>query len=571
MRLIHTLRERPNHRILPALVSSALVLTAIYLFYIQIYRHYFPFGDDPAVFQASAGSPESWFTQGFSRYFMVYPEWRTPFTDFMRPGVNLIIHLNQIFFGHNYAGYFISYYGAQLLVCLVALLVAQHFGVPSRWLILVALTVAINPAFIGLGIQRAAFYFDVWCGLFAILSLYFILERRYGLAIVALTISLFIKETSLYAPIAAAITVYMCTRRKLVSACMLLPLALWALAWKYVFHGSSSGIYALPNQHKPGEFLQTLIQGFLIWPSGVFDEQVVRKILLNHSILPNLVEIILGALNLLLWCFFAAIAVQLLRPFLRGKDRDGKSDPELLSLFIWVIGALSFGILVGRQSRFGGSIYPLEVICCAVVYQRTPLPIAKKMAGVSIAAIAFSFLWSAQATIRQRDSSQSDSMRSLVTSLRKYNSDVIYVLNSPSAFSAPSAIEDLAGTSSRIVVLSQFAGCPTAPWPKSAAVHRDQAKADIVSNLPPCAHYEFDGVDSAILARGFKANLSRGTFATYDFPDAKVTGHGLLSSSLITSIDMGKQLKIEIAPKADKTYTILYYDWPSGEYKSALD
>jgi len=571
MRLIHTQRGRPNHRILPALLSSALVLTAIYFIYIQIYRNYFPFGDDPAVFQASSGNPVSWFTQGFSRYFMVYPEWRTPFTDFMRPGVNLIIHLNQMFFGHNYAGYFISYYGAQLLVCLAALLVAQHFGVRSPWLFLVALTVAIDPAFIGLGIQRAAFYFDVWCGLFAILSLYFILERRYGLAIVALTLSLFIKETALYAPIAAAITVYMCTRRKLVSACMLLPLAIWAVSWKYVFHGSSSGIYALPNQHKPGEFLQTMIQGFLIWPSGVFDEHVVRQILLDHAILPNLAEIVLGALNLLLWCFLAAIAIQLLRPFLRGEDRYGKCDPELLSLFVWLIGALSFGILVGRQSRFGGSIYPLEVICCAVVYQRTPLPIIKKMVGVAIAAIAVSFLWSAQTTIRQRDFSQSDSMRSLVTSVRKYKSDIIYVLNSPSAFSAPSAIEHLAGTSSQIVVLSQFTGCPTAAWPTSAAIHLDQAKADIVSNLPPCAHYEFDGVDSAILARGFQGNLSRGNFANYDFPDAKVTGRGLLSSNLITSIDMGKQLKIEIAPKADKSYTILYYDWSSGEYKAALD
>jgi hypothetical protein len=571
MNLINTVRGRHSQRILPAFLSSALVLTAIYFFYIQIYRHYFPFGDDPAVFQASAGNPESWFTQGFSRYFMVYPEWRTPFTDFMRPGVNLIVHFNQILFGQHYAWYFASYYGAQLLVCLLALLVAKHLGVQSPWLLLIALTVAINPAFIGLGIQRAAFTFDVWCGLFAILALYLILQRRYGWAILALTVSLFIKETSLYAPIAAAVTVYMCTRRRLVSACMLLPLAIWALAWKYAFQGSASGIYMMPNQHKPGEFLQTLIQGFLIWPSGVFDEQVVRRILVNHSVLPNLVEIVLGALNLLLWCFFAAIAVQILRPFLRGENRSGKSDPELFSLFVWLTGALSFGILVARQSRFGGSIYPLEVICCAVVYQRTSLPMMRKMAGVAIAAIAFSFLWSAQSTLRQRDFSQSESMRSLVTAVQKYKSGVIYVLNSPSAFSAPSAIENLAGTSSQIVVLSQFSGCPTASWPTSTAVYRDRAKADIVSNLPPCAQYEFDGVDSAILARGFKGSLSRGSFATYDFPDAKITGRGLLSSNLITSIDMGKQLKIELAPKADKSYTILYYDWPSGEYKSALD
>jgi hypothetical protein len=548
-----------------ALWASSIVLASIYLLHLPIYRNYFPFGDDPAVFQASAGSPKLWFTQGFSRYFIVYPEWSTPFTDFMRPGVNLLTHINQILFGQHYSLYFASYYAAQLLVCTLVVLIAQYFGAKSRWLVLISLATSINPAFIGLGLQSAAFSFDVWCGLFAILSLYAILRRRYGIAIISLTLSLFVKEASLYAPIAAAITVFLCTHRKMLSACMLIPLAIWAFAWKFVFIGIPSGIYALPGKNTTA--ILQMIRGFAIWPTGVFNDHAIRRVLIEHSIVPNLGELLIGAINMMLWVALGIISIRVLRPFF--SRASGIVDPELASLFVWLFGALGFGVLVGQQSRFGGSIYPLELILFVAVIHRSTVPILRRSAEAAIALIAIPFLSNTQATLRHRDLNYNPSMQSLVASIRQHQAGVIYILNSPPASSSPSAIANLAGTSNRVVILSQSSGCPMADWPNSTSIRISRTKLEIVSKLPHCAEYEFEGVRFQVLSEGFKGELKRGDLAMYHFPDAKITGRGILDHTQITAVDLGKTLDIEVTTREGEPYSVLYYDWPSGQYRSS--
>src|ERR1700761_8701849 len=125
----------------------ALVLLAIYCFHIPFYQNYFPYGDDPALLNASNGNPAKWFTEGFSKYFVVYPEWNVPRTDFLRPGVNLIVRLNHILFGDHYSLYFATFYFAQFLVCVLVLCLARQMGVNERWQYLIGLLAAINPAF----------------------------------------------------------------------------------------------------------------------------------------------------------------------------------------------------------------------------------------------------------------------------------------------------------------------------------------------------------------------------------------------------------------------------------------
>ena len=77
-------------------------LTAILLVFARWYANYLPFSDDPAVIGASAGYPKDWFTSGFSRIFLAFPEWAVPSTDFFRPGVNAMLRLDHILFGNHY-------------------------------------------------------------------------------------------------------------------------------------------------------------------------------------------------------------------------------------------------------------------------------------------------------------------------------------------------------------------------------------------------------------------------------------------------------------------------------------
>lgn len=199
--------------ILRVSLVPALVLLAIYCFHFRFYQSYFPYGDDPALLNASEGNPAKWFSEGFSNYFVVYPEWNVPRTDFLRPVVNLIVRLNHTLFGDHYALYFATFYFAEFLVCVLVICLARQMGVHDRWLYFIGLLAAINPAFVGEGLYSLAFHFDIWSGLFAVLALYLIFREWYGLALLSLTLAVFTKEPALYAPVAAAATVYVIHRR----------------------------------------------------------------------------------------------------------------------------------------------------------------------------------------------------------------------------------------------------------------------------------------------------------------------------------------------------------------------
>src|ERR1700734_3529581 len=192
--------------ILLVLLVPTFVLLAIYCFHFSFYRAYFPYADDPALLHASGGNATKWFTDGYSKYFVVYPEWNVPRTDFLRPGVNLIVRLNETFFGNHYFLYFASFFLAQFLICALIVCLARRMGVKEQWLFFAGLLGAINPAFIGEGLYNISFQFDIWSGLFAVAALYLILRQWYGLAVVSLTLAVFTKEPALYAPVAAAIT-----------------------------------------------------------------------------------------------------------------------------------------------------------------------------------------------------------------------------------------------------------------------------------------------------------------------------------------------------------------------------
>jgi hypothetical protein len=176
------------------------------------------------------------------------------------------------------------------------------YGCEGTMAVFIGLLAAINPAFIGEGLYNISFQYDIWSGLFAVAALFLILRQRYGLAVLSLTLAVFTKEPALYAPVAAAITVYLLHRRRLPAAIMLLPLLVWAWVWKFVFVGTPHGNYAL--QGNPGTLLiKGAIQGFMRWPTGIVDYHVVRKILLEHSIAAHLPDLFLLLINLFLWAF----------------------------------------------------------------------------------------------------------------------------------------------------------------------------------------------------------------------------------------------------------------------------
>jgi hypothetical protein len=554
--------------ILRPAVVPALVLLAIYCFHFRFYQSYFPYGDDPALFHASEGNPAKWFSEGFSKYFVVYPEWNVPRTDFLRPGVNLIVRLNHSLFGDHYVLYFATFYLAQLLVCVVVICLARELGVSEGWLYFIGLLAAINPAYIGEGLSSVAFQFDVWSGLFAVLALYLILRQWYGLALLSLTLAVFTKEPALYAPIAAAATVYLIRRRRLLAITMLLPLIAWACVWKFVFVGTPSGNYALQGDPK-ALLIKGSIEGLLRWPTGIFDYHVLRKILVEHSILPYVPDLLVLLINLFLWGLLIAAGAY----FARRVFASTLPDPEdrlVLALLIWLLGALSFGVMVGYHPRFGGSIYPLEIVVCAVIFHRSAHGLTRLLSALAMGSLAAAFLWSAQLKVPHEEFAQISSMRSLVDALRQHPADVVYVLNSPRSDAAPSNIASLAGLpSEKIVVLSEANGCLTDIRAERPIIGQVGKAVHIESDLPECARYVFNGVSASIMAQAFGGVLPRDHFATYSLPGGRITERGLVNNNAIASVEMGRELNLNLFPEEAKSYVVLYYNWTDGRFLCA--
>ena len=561
--------------VLRVLLVPTFILLAIYCFHFSFYRAYFPYADDPALLHASGGNATKWFTEGYSKYFVVYPEWNVPRTDFLRPGVNLIVRLNETFFGNHYFLYFASFYLAQFLICALIVCLARRMGVKEQWLFFVGLLAAINPAFIGEGLYNISFQYDIWSGLFAVAALYLILRQWYGLAVVSLTLAVFTKEPALYAPVAAAITVYLVHRRRLPAVIMLLPLLVWAWVWKFVFVGTPHGNYAL--QGNPGTLLiKGAIQGFIRWPTGMVDYHVVRKILFEHSIAAHLPDLFLLLINLFLWALLLAVGVKFAKAALRAGPLS-EQDSLMLAVLIWLAGALSFGILVGYHSRFGGSIYPLEILACAVMVHSSRQRFTRAFSVVALGLLAAAFLWNARALessddgiVPHRDSSPIFTMRSLVDSLQRHRADVVYVLNSTHSDAAPSNIASLAGVpSEELIILSEAQGCLNDSRADRPMVQQVGNTVHIVSVLPGCASNAFSGVPLSTIAQAFGGVLSRGHFATYSFPEGHVTEYGSVDKSAIASIDPGKKLDLILRPEEAKSYIILYYDWVNGKFMCA--
>jgi hypothetical protein len=560
---------------LRVLLVPAVILLAIYCFHFSFYRTYFPYGDDPALLRASGGNTAKWVTEGYSKYFVVYPEWNVARTDFMRPVVNLIVRLNQTFFGHHYFLYFASFFLAQLVICALIALLARRMAVEEPWLFLIGALAAINPAFIGEGLYSISFHYDIWSGLFAIGALYLVLRQRYALAVLSLTLAVFTKEPALYAPVAAAMTVYLLDRRRLHAAVMLLPLLIWALVWTFIFGGTPRGNYTL--QGNPAIVLfKGAIQGLIRWPTGILDYHVVRKILFEHSIVANLPDLFLLLINLFLWGALLAVGVRFAKAALR-RSPVSEQDKWLLVVLIWLAGALSFGILVGYHSRFGGSIYPLELLACGVMVYSNRERFTRALSVAALGSLAAAFLWnvwslepSDDEVVPHRNSYPILTMRKLVDSLQRHRADVVYVLNSTRADAAPASIASLAGVpSEELIILNEAQGCLNDRGADRPTVQQVGNAVHIVSVLPECASYTFSGVPLSTLSQAFQGALTRGNFATYSLPAGHITEAGSVNKNAISTIDPGKTLDVSLRPEETKSYVILYYDWVNGKFMCA--
>jgi hypothetical protein len=358
------------------------------MFYLR-YSDYILDMDEPALISHTVNAPaREWFTQGFSSYFLIYPEWTSPNSNFLRPVVQLVVYLCNLAFGENYKFYYLVYYLTAIAILFGLLRVLKLCSV--SWLIQLVsgLLWALGPAFLGLGLVSIAFMFDLLAALICFAAFWACVQERYFVASLLLIGAVLTKETTLYAPLAAAATALFFNRADLrrgaaFAGLLVTPLALWAaLRWN-AFGTLLGGSTGLGDSQPIGPV--TWVVGLATWPTGRSSLSGLAAAFHGDFAHPELLEgLAFLAINTFVWVTIALGA--------RNASRRDPSDLEgriYPAVWIWLLASLGFVILTGMSApRYGSSTFIFLIIALALMTSDTRSRLAKVSGICALAGLA---------------------------------------------------------------------------------------------------------------------------------------------------------------------------------------
>ena len=536
--------------------AGLLLLVGVYsYFWICLYRGYLLIRDDPGNIGGTVdGAIRGWFTRGMAGYYHVYPEWPQPgFSNFYRPIWNLIIFVEQAVFGQHYWAWFLAFCALQYCGTLLFLRVLRLLRVPPRPALLFAILFLFNPAFLNFGFVYPGFQFDVFASLLLLAAFAQLLEDRYGIALALITAAVFTKETTIFAPVAAAITVFILKRDVKWSAAMLAPLLVWVAARWFAFHAVMGGTFASPATI--GDLVTNIGKGLIVWPSGAMPANFPLQWTGAHG--AALLALLL--INTALWVVLIYAGWQVARALWQA-PQETESQRQVV-LLIWVLGALAFCMLTRPQTRFGASLYAFLFLFLACFLFARSGPKYLRQLAISILSFvtvmsAGNFLWRAVAM----EQAEGRGEKALYAALRSLPQDgrTVFVVNAPTMLSAPRFIATSWNLKLDISFISQFSGCPRAK-PDDARYALSPAFLSV--KIPSCASYVFAGVPDAVQSKALAGDLLRPGFGVYRFPGHPDGGRRVSSGD----IDFGRLLQVRFTRAPG---TVLAYDWRDGTYRT---
>ena len=206
---------------------------------------------------------EDWFTDGHSHFFDAYPEWPRGITAFARPAFQFLIYLAHFLFGREWSSYLALNYIGIAAVAAVAFAIARRvlrldFGVA----LVAAALVLLSPSVLGESIWQLGFASEPLASALVGGAFLALVTRKHAACSALLLVALFTKETTAWAPVAAAISALAqplagvsLRRRIVIAAGMLLPLVFW-FAFRSTFYGGIGGTYATASYSPFLAFLQ---------------------------------------------------------------------------------------------------------------------------------------------------------------------------------------------------------------------------------------------------------------------------------------------------------------------------
>jgi hypothetical protein len=432
---------RPYFPTVFLLLSAALLYAVLWhLFYAPYQMGSTLSGDDISLFTATKeGGVRAWFTQGYSRYFITYPEWFHPYTNFLRPFSNAYITVLRPLLGESVPAFAALLCAAQGLFAVFFYGVLLGANVRPLPAVLASFLVLLQPAFLHYGLFFVSFHFDLWAGYFVLLAAFLLWKQRYALAWLLLCLALLTKETALFAPLAAALYAWGRTRRRGLALFFLLPLVGWAVLRWLAFGSVFSGTYASSGL---ASMAISLAKGLLVWPSGLVSLTVLKDV--QHEVLRDGMLPVMR--TFLPWALLAQaiVALALLLAVRRMIARWRQAgaflwENPLAVAGYWLFASLPLLLLAGHDARFGGAFYPLLILFLTLSWQAAPRQrVAQAGAIVAITLCLVvrigTFAQLAQESIALRR--QEAALHAALTALPQETSSVL-IAGAPDAYTAP--------------------------------------------------------------------------------------------------------------------------------------
>ena len=571
-----TTQRAGRHSGASALLVSFAIFGLLWILHIPLRGIYVPNEDDISHFAGSlllapGARWQDWFTRGYSHYYDLYPDWPADGPEFVRmaftrPAFQFVIYLTHFVLGRDWASY-------QLINCFavagiggVAFLIAQSvLGLRTGPSLVAAMLVVLSPPLWVSLVFGVGFAIEPLAIVLVASAFLAVLARRDFLCFALLVLALLTKENTLWAPVAAAITIMLrpkldesLRRRAFTAAAMLLPVAMW-LGLRFTFFGGIGGTYATAGYTPLAGFLRLIFfklthMHYLFithtTPAGGLPDRGTAFLILDRGtalliyallslwalrILPEAFDRVRFAVHEIRWpivdaaflvTLWAAIALAFHLSLPLNEDRYATS----VVVFAWPA-------LVAEVERRGKAIIWLGLaVLCAVSLTRTSYLLFEKIA----------------------EPARNDNYRSMNAVLSQVPSGTrqIYVLSAGGLQEAnPEYLRHILGVSAEIVRVAEISWrCRDA----SDLVVFDYGTADgVVSltvTLPTCANFYFyTGRFNNDFANG---RLYRNDAMTYELPEA-----GPKRSQ--PSFFLGRTITVHVRPNGPARF-IIEHGGPNG-------
>lgn len=433
---------------LQRITAAALVAITLTILYWNKLFTYSVGGDDYSLIESSRSFDiHNWLFSGFSDYFYVF-DGSSPYTNFIRPVVNISFWLNNHLFSEKPGLYFLSTILFISFYCYSLLCLA---GFRMLGILLISIFCLASPSIAQASLGSPPFAFDVLAAAFVLAAIYASLRNKPYIGICLLFLAVFTKEIGLVACIAFAVCSAIQaivnaehTRSKRLSSWTILylsPVATYAII-RYIGVGIG-GTYST-NDIGLRSLLNRAIRFPFTFPTGLAANlSGYRDLIFSGNFIGFIIRLGPLLLNILIFIGSAWMVARYVAKYRKIGLRPRSNANNLVNNNILILCVLCLTSLYLSLMGADGRFFPLPQGCLLILlargidYEVINSQITR-IAMISLLAIySFMFVSHAKSALAFRPSNVDAILAGVIQKAKQSNSARILLVNAPDIYSSP--------------------------------------------------------------------------------------------------------------------------------------